>query len=107
MTLSAFCFVLTLCRCIIFKFIVVVDNVGDRRYMSVQYCAILLTSQRCTHHDETWSISVGHRPRNQCSLDHLEYQLVQLTSDVARPDAHRFYERLGFTASHVGFKLQL
>ena len=31
-------------------------------------------------------------------------QLVQLTSDAARVDAHRFYERLGFTASHVGFK---
>ncbi|MGA4849985.1 GNAT family N-acetyltransferase [Streptomyces sp. G5(2025)] len=34
-------------------------------------------------------------------------QLVQLTSDATRADAHRFYERLGFTASHVGFKLQL
>lgn len=33
-------------------------------------------------------------------------QLVQLTSDTSRVDAHRFYERLGFTASHVGFKLQ-
>ncbi|MEU1620435.1 GNAT family N-acetyltransferase [Streptomyces sp. NPDC005722] len=33
--------------------------------------------------------------------------LVQLTSDRARTDAHRFYERLGFTASHVGFKRQL
>ena len=31
-------------------------------------------------------------------------QLVQLTSDAARVDAHRFYERLGFAASHVGFK---
>ena len=31
-------------------------------------------------------------------------RLVQLTSDAARADAHRFYERLGFTASHVGFK---
>ncbi|AWI29914.1 GNAT family N-acetyltransferase [Streptomyces tirandamycinicus] len=30
--------------------------------------------------------------------------LVQLTSDVSRTDAHRFYERLGFEASHVGFK---
>lgn len=29
---------------------------------------------------------------------------VQLTSNAARPDAHRFYERHGFTASHVGFK---
>ncbi|MFJ8110195.1 GNAT family N-acetyltransferase [Streptomyces sp. NPDC096132] len=34
-------------------------------------------------------------------------QLVQLTSDTTRTDAHRFYERLGFVASHVGFKLQL
>lgn len=34
-------------------------------------------------------------------------QLVQLTSDTARTDAHRFYERLGFVASHVGFKLHL
>ncbi|WP_326659942.1 GNAT family N-acetyltransferase [Streptomyces sp. NBC_00385] len=34
-------------------------------------------------------------------------QLVQLTSDATRADAHRFYERLGFVASHVGFKLTL
>ncbi|MEU8697823.1 GNAT family N-acetyltransferase [Streptomyces sp. NPDC048680] len=34
-------------------------------------------------------------------------QLVQLTSDATRTDAHRFYERLGFAASHVGFKLAL
>ncbi|WP_369234636.1 N-acetyltransferase family protein [Streptomyces sp. R21] len=36
-----------------------------------------------------------------------ECQLVQLTSDVTRTDARRFYERLGFTASHVGFKMAL
>ncbi|MEU3300895.1 GNAT family N-acetyltransferase [Streptomyces sp. NPDC006678] len=34
-------------------------------------------------------------------------QVVQLTSDVSRTDAHRFYERLGFEASHVGFKRTL
>jgi ribosomal protein S18 acetylase RimI-like enzyme len=33
--------------------------------------------------------------------------LVQLTSDKARKDAHRFYENLGFTASHEGYKLPL
>ncbi|MFJ4034643.1 MULTISPECIES: GNAT family N-acetyltransferase [Streptomyces] len=38
---------------------------------------------------------------------HLGCHLVQLTSDKARTDAHRFYERLGFTASHEGFKLNL
>jgi GNAT superfamily N-acetyltransferase len=32
---------------------------------------------------------------------------VQLTSNAARPDAHRFYESLGFVPSHIGFKLLL
>ena len=39
------------------------------------------------------------RERNCC--------LMQLTSDVRRVDARRFYERLGFVASHVGMKLKL
>ena len=33
--------------------------------------------------------------------------MVQLTSDNSRTAAHRFYERLGFTATHVGMKLAL
>ena len=33
--------------------------------------------------------------------------LVQLTSDKSRPDAHRFYQQLGFVASHEGMKLRL
>ncbi|KRE36064.1 GNAT family acetyltransferase [Janibacter sp. Soil728] len=33
--------------------------------------------------------------------------LVQLTSDKRRADAHRFYERLGYVATHEGFKLDL
>src|SRR5258706_10266790 len=33
--------------------------------------------------------------------------LVQLTTDKARPDARRFYESLGFKASHEGMKLAL
>ncbi len=33
--------------------------------------------------------------------------LVQLTTDKGRPDAHRFYEKLGFKASHEGYKLAL
>ncbi|WP_405999753.1 GNAT family N-acetyltransferase [Streptomyces sp. NBC_00829] len=44
--------------------------------------------------------AVDESRRQNCSL-------VQLTSDVTRTDARRFYERLGFEASHVGFKLQL
>ncbi|MFK7822208.1 MAG: GNAT family N-acetyltransferase [Planctomycetaceae bacterium] len=34
-------------------------------------------------------------------------QLVELTTDKARPDALRFYESLEFVASHVGMKRQL
>ncbi|WP_354232647.1 GNAT family N-acetyltransferase [Arthrobacter bambusae] len=33
--------------------------------------------------------------------------LVQLTTDKSRTAAHRFYERLGFVASHEGMKLTL
>jgi GNAT superfamily N-acetyltransferase len=33
--------------------------------------------------------------------------MVQLTSDASRVDAHRFYQRLGFQPTHVGFKLVL
>ncbi|KHF39268.1 GNAT family N-acetyltransferase [Halalkalibacter okhensis] len=33
--------------------------------------------------------------------------LVQLTTDKNRKDAHRFYEKLGFKASHDGMKLSL
>lgn len=33
--------------------------------------------------------------------------LVQLTSNASRKDAHHFYTKLGFEASHVGFKLSL
>lgn len=33
--------------------------------------------------------------------------LIQLTSNAARLDAHRFYERLGFVKSHAGFKMKL
>jgi len=33
--------------------------------------------------------------------------VVQLTTHKSRTDAHRFYERLGFTGSHLGMKLDL
>ena len=45
-----------------------------------------------------WAITEARR--QSCAL-------VQLTSDRSREDAHRFYARLGFQASHVGYKLRL
>ena len=32
---------------------------------------------------------------------------MQLTSNASREDAHRFYERLGYAPSHIGFKKPL
>ena len=46
----------------------------------------------------TWAI---RRARQE------DCRLVQLTTDKSRRDAHRFYERLGFVASHEGMKLDL
>jgi len=46
----------------------------------------------------TWAINESRR--RQCAL-------VQLTTDKSRTSAHRFYERLGFAATHEGMKLIL
>jgi GNAT superfamily N-acetyltransferase len=46
----------------------------------------------------TWAVEEARR--RGCAL-------VQLTSDKRRPEAHRFYSRLGFAATHEGFKLAL
>ncbi|PSH66510.1 MULTISPECIES: GNAT family N-acetyltransferase [Phyllobacterium] len=55
------------------------------------------------------SRGIGARLINHC-LDVARERgiaLVQLTSNAKRPDAHRFYERLGFEKTHAGFKLRL
>jgi GNAT superfamily N-acetyltransferase len=46
----------------------------------------------------TWAIDEARR--RHCAL-------VQLTTDKSRISAHRFYERLGFAATHEGMKLVL
>ena len=45
-----------------------------------------------------WAIEKCRRER--CGI-------VQLTTDKSRTDAHRFYDRLGFKPSHVGYKMML
>lgn len=44
--------------------------------------------------------AVAESKRRGCTL-------VQLSSEKSRTQAHRFYGRLGFVASHEGFKLRL
>jgi GNAT superfamily N-acetyltransferase len=38
--------------------------------------------------------------REQCGI-------VQLTTDKTRTEAHRFYDKLGFKPSHIGYKMKL
>ncbi|MBM7417354.1 MULTISPECIES: GNAT family N-acetyltransferase [Nocardiaceae] len=45
-----------------------------------------------------WAVDLSRR--NGCGM-------VQLTTDNSRHAAHRFYERLGFTSSHTGYRLVL
>jgi ribosomal protein S18 acetylase RimI-like enzyme len=47
-----------------------------------------------------FTCSIAEARRRGCAL-------VQLTTDKTRTDARRFYDRLGFVASHEGLKLQL
>ncbi|MEP7192569.1 MAG: GNAT family N-acetyltransferase [Actinomycetota bacterium] len=65
---------------------------------------------------EAVRVAASHRGRGlgeamfQWAIDEARCRgcaVVQLTTDKTRADAHRFYERLGFTASHEGYKLQL
>jgi GNAT superfamily N-acetyltransferase len=65
---------------------------------------------------EAVRVASGHRGRGlgaamfQWAIDEARRRgcgIVQLTTDKTRCDAHRFYERLGFTASHEGYKLRL
>jgi GNAT superfamily N-acetyltransferase len=44
--------------------------------------------------------AIGKCRREGCGI-------VQLTTDKARTDAHRFYDRLGFEPSHIGYKMML
>lgn len=55
-------------------------------------------SQGIGHQLFTWAIE--HAKERGCHL-------VQLTSDKLRPEAIRFYEQLGFVASHEGLKRHL
>ncbi len=49
---------------------------------------------------EFFNWAINRAKEKNCSI-------VQLTSNKQRPDALRFYESLGFEATHEGFKLKI
>jgi GNAT superfamily N-acetyltransferase len=53
--------------------------------------------------------TIGERMLNW-AIDYSRQQgcvLMQLTTDKQRAHAHRFYERVGFEPTHIGYKLSL
>lgn len=55
-------------------------------------------SQDIGHQMMVWALDFGRKAG--CHL-------VQLTTDKLREDARRFYEKIGFEASHIGYKYHL
>ena len=80
----------------------VLPNLGRRGTRRAQLEAVHVSRARRGHGYGAalvgWAVEEARR--RGCGL-------VQLTSDASRTGAHRFYERLGFVASHHGFKRDL
>jgi len=47
------------------------------------------------------------RPARPAAAQRAGCYKLALTSNKQRPDAHRFYRRLGFRATHEGFRIDL
>ncbi|RKT88204.1 L-amino acid N-acyltransferase YncA [Saccharopolyspora antimicrobica] len=79
-----------------------IPGLARRGALRAQIEAVRVHEQHRSHGlgGEMFEWAIGEARRRGCAL-------VQLTTDKQRADAHRFYERLGFTASHEGFKMAL
>ena len=73
---------------------------GGARAMLVEAVHVLETERNGGIGAAMMRFAIDEARRRGCNR-------VQLTSNKKRLDAHRFYERLGFVASHEGFKLYL
>lgn len=71
---------------------------GERAQVEGVHVAADRRSRGIGAHLVAWAVEQAERRGSR---------LVQLTTNVQRTDAHRFYERLGFVPSHVGMKLAL
>lgn len=67
---------------------------------TIEVVHIAAAHRNAGHGGEMMRFAVERSRERGCAM-------VQLTSNKKRVDAHRFYERLGFSRSHEGFKLYL
>lgn len=98
--------------------LLVVAKVGNEVVSTMQLSFIPGLARRGALRAQIEAVRVGERYRSQglgaamfewaiAEAQQRGCALVQLTTDKARTEAHRFYDRLGFVASHEGLKLQL
>lgn len=96
----------------------IVGEVGGRIVAAYQITFITGLSLRATRRAQVESVRVASDLRGQgfgaLLMADAERRareagcgLLQRTTNRTRADAHRFYERLGFTPSHIGYKRQL
>ena len=100
------------------QLLVVVTDVSDAVVGTLQLTFIPGLARRGALRAQIEAVRISHQLRGQglgaalltWAITEAEARgctLAQLTSDNRRQDAHRLYERLGFVASHHGFKLSL
>ncbi len=96
----------------------IVGEVGGRIVATYQLTFISGLSLRASRRAQVESVRVASDQRGQgigaamfadaeARARAAGCRLMQLTMNATRTDARRFYERLGFTASHIGFKRDL
>lgn len=88
--------VVGVCQVIVFR------NIGNRGQRVAEIENVHVRSDRRSN-------GIGEKLITACEnlARSMNCHRVQLTSNVARGDAHRFYDRLGYVASHKGFKKSL
>lgn len=98
--------------------LVVVESAPDRVVATMQLSTLPGLSRRGAKRLQIEAVRVASALRGAglgsemirwalAEAERKKIPLIQLTSDAQRKEAHRFYERLGFTASHTGFKMHL
>lgn len=96
----------------------IVGEVDGRVVATYQLTFITGLSRRASRRAQIESVRVTAKLRSEgvggalmrdaeMRATHAGCTLIQLTSDKTREDAQRFYEKAGYTASHIGFKKSL
>jgi GNAT superfamily N-acetyltransferase len=82
--------------------LIIVPNVAHQgsRYALVENVVVDAAERSAGYGGMLMRYAIGEARRAGC------YKLT-LTSRLQRDDAHRFYERLGFTATSKGFRIEL